>query len=228
MLSIADLQFLDSYADLKITRSGLPHWHQPGATYFITYRTSDSISQHGMNRILSERNHWLKQNGIDPTQEDWSTRLRYLSKPKVLLFQRMMSTRFEQQLDRLEGKCHLKNIEIARIVSESLRFHDGVQYRLAAFVVMPNHIHVLVRLLPKIELEAQCYNWKHFQATQINKYIGRKGAFFQSESFDHIVRDVEHFQKFRIYIRDNPLKAKLREGCYSMYLPEIEGIPFCE
>ena len=87
---------------------------------------------------------------------------------------------------------------------------------------MPNHVHVLVCFKAGIELLNQCYSWKHFTSRMINKKLNQSGHFWQSESFDHLVRDFEHFEKFREYLANNPVKAKLRDGDYCVYLPDLE------
>jgi type I restriction enzyme R subunit len=79
---------------------------------------------------------------------------------------------------------------------------------------MPNHVHVIACLLGDTDLEAQCYSWKKYTSTKINRALGRKGRFWQEESFDHLVRSPEQFDYLRRYISDNPRKAGLREGQY--------------
>jgi len=74
---------------------------------------------------------------------------------------------------------------------------------------MPNHVHVLVCFLPEVRLLAQCRSWKHFTAMEINKTLEESGEFWQPESFDHLVRDEDHFMRFRKYIASNRQKAGL-------------------
>ncbi len=224
MLCVNDLQFFDPEADFSITAGDLPHWQQPGATYFITYRTMDSISAIAMGRIIAERNDWLRRNGINPTLPDWHSLLRKLSEPQKRAFHRHFSASFERELDRLEGDCLLRKPALARVVANSLQHFDGQRYRLGGFIVMPNHVHVLARIFPEYEMLKQCYSWKHFQAHQINAVENRHGHYFQPESFDHLVRDADHFLKFRKYIEENPKKANLREGDYELYLPDISWV----
>ena len=85
-----------------------------------------------------------------------------------------------------------------------------VRYHVSDFVVMPNHAHVMVCFLAGTRLRDQCYSWKHFTAGKINKLLGRTGEFWQSESFDHLVRDADHFHRFRKYIAENREKAGLK------------------
>ena len=222
MIPIREFQFFDPRAELTITAGHLPHWQQPGATYFITYRTSDSISQVAMDRILRSRDDWLARHGINAAQSNWH---QQLGKRPIQLretFRRSFAAELEQELDQLAGECLLQRADLAAIVSESLQRFDGERYRLAAFVVMPNHVHVLAQIFPERAMLDQCYGWKHFQAHKINQRLGRRGHFFQAESFDHLVRDEEHFWKFRRYIEQNPERAKLNPDECSLYLPAVQ------
>jgi REP element-mobilizing transposase RayT len=108
----------------------------------------------------------------------------------------------------------LKRSELAAIVAENLHHFDGDRYLLADFVVMPNHVHLLLCLLGATDIEDQCYSWKRYTATQINRALGRRGRLWHEESFDHLVRTPEHFEYFRRYIANNPNKAGLRQHEY--------------
>ena len=89
-------------------------------------------------------------------------------------------------------------------VEDTLRHYDNDRYRLDEFVVMPNHVHAIVAPLGEYLLSPILHAWKSFTAHKINKVLGRRGAFWQKESFDHIVRSAASLEKFRQYIRDNP------------------------
>jgi type I restriction enzyme R subunit len=96
-------------------------------------------------------------------------------------------------------------------VAENLHHFDGQRYHLGDFVVMPNHVHLIVCLIGTTDLEAQWYSWKRFTAGRINEILGRRGRFWHEECFDHLVRSPEQFDYFRRYIADNPKAAGLRE-----------------
>ena len=110
------------------------------------------------------------------------------------------------------GECWLRQPKISAMVEEALRFFDGQRYWLGHFVVMPNHVHCLVRPLGEHTLSEILQSWKSFTAKQINATLGREGKVWQDESFDSIVRDEAALGKFSAYIQENPGKAKLREG----------------
>jgi type I restriction enzyme R subunit len=111
----------------------------------------------------------------------------------------------------------LRRPELSQIVADSLCHFDGDRYELTDFVVMPNHVHLLVAFPDEESLLKQCESWKHFTATQINRRLGRKGRFWQQDGFDHLVRTPERFEELRHYIADNPKRARLGPGEYIHY-----------
>jgi len=106
---------------------------------------------------------------------------------------------------------------LAGIVASSLHFFSEDRYELGDFVIMPNHVHLLVRFYGEHSPKAQCKSGKRFTAAKINRCLGRKGHFWQDESFDHLVRSEEEFDYLREYIESNPMKASLSSGEFSYY-----------
>jgi REP element-mobilizing transposase RayT len=103
----------------------------------------------------------------------------------------------------------LKRDEVARVVVEAIRFGAETQnhYDLHAYVVMANHVHVLVQ--PHVPVSKLLHSVKGFSAREANKLLSRSGAFWQSESYDHWIRDDREFEKIRQYIENNPVRAGL-------------------
>jgi len=90
------------------------------------------------------------------------------------------------------------------IVRDALLFADGSAFDLLVYVVMDDHVHVLVR--PKKELQKVIHSWKSFTTHEFHCTTGRVGRVWQFEYFDRIVRDeAELAQKWR-YIEGNPWK----------------------
>jgi type I restriction enzyme R subunit len=205
-------EFFDPDEAYRVSLASLPHWFQPHVTYFVTFRTDDSVPVAAAKAWHQRRHDWLRSHGVDPERPDWQEWLRALELSN--LFHRTFTREFLDYLDRGAGKCVLRRPEIARIVADSLHFFDGKRYHLGDFVVMPNHVHLLVCLLGDTDMEAQCYSWKKFTAREINRILGRRGRFWQEESFDHLVRSPEDFERFRQYIAENGPKAGLKSGEY--------------
>ena len=86
---------------------------------------------------------------------------------------------------------------------------------------MPNHVHLIVCLLGDTEIEAICTSWKRFSAKQLNRVLGKKGRFWQEESFDHLIRSLDQFEAIQRYIADNPIS--LNTGEYRLYQPIVAG-----
>jgi len=117
--------------------------------------------------------------------------------------------RSEKYLDAGHGECWLRNPAVAGMVEAALLHFDGERYRLLAWCVMPNHVHVLMETLEGFPLADMLHSWKSFSAKQANKILGRAGEFWQREYFDRYIRHAEHFQQAIVYIEENPVKAGL-------------------
>ena len=110
--------------------------------------------------------------------------------------------------------CHTGNRKVAPI---SLPFGWQTRCRkkscdLGNYVIMPNHVHLLVTPRLGFSLSNILQAWKGFTAKEINKRLGTKGTKWLDESFDHIVRNSHQLVHFQDYIRQNPLKAGLKPG----------------
>ena len=209
-------ELFDPEGDVRITKgTNLPHWFQPGVTYFITFRTEDSIPANVSRRWYAERARWLGQHGIAASEGDWQDQLASLPKDLRRTFHETFSRQYMENLDKGWGACVLRQSALSRIVADSFLHFDGDRYHMGDFVVMPNHVHVLVCMLGDTEVEAQCYSWKKFTAGKINKAIRASGRFWQEESFDHLIRSPEQFDAIRCYIANNP--SRLKEGEYYLY-----------
>lgn len=210
-------QFFDPDADVDVSYRCLPHWQQPGVTYFVTFRTADSIPAPALKQWVYERNQWLRRHGINPLARDLDRRIEQLPKLERKQFQSTFTKKWHALLDECHGACVLKRPDLSQEVANSLKHFDGLRYQLGDFVVMPNHVHLLVMFPGLEQLRLQCRSWKKYTAGKINRVLGRKGPFWQDESFDHIVRSQEQFDYFRWYLADNPQRAKLRPGEYYHY-----------
>jgi len=113
------------------------------------------------------------------------------------------------------GQTDLCPQELNRVVA-GLRYFDQERYDLFAFVVMNDHVHVLLKLRDDRRLEDILHSWKSFTAREFQRYHGRRGAVWQDESFDRIVRDEDEFWQKVEYILGNPGKrwAEFRDSEY--------------
>jgi REP element-mobilizing transposase RayT len=105
----------------------------------------------------------------------------------------------------------LENEALAGIVEEAFWFGHEERYILNAYVVMPNHAHLLMKPLAGWSLSRILQGIKGYTAREINKGLSRRGAFWQDECFDHLVRnEADWVDKFD-YIHNNPVGAGLAE-----------------
>ena len=209
-------ELFDPNAEVRITSgNSLPHWYQPGATYFVTFRTKDSIPDEVSRRWHFERQKWLEQNGVSFSDNDWQNQLAKLPSMKRRQFHLRYSKAFLDYLDEGWGKCLLGQMRFSNIVADSLLHCDVERYVMSDFVVMPNHVHILVGLLGDVDILQLCYSWKKFTAGKINKVLGVTGRFWQEESFDHLVRSPQQFDAIRAYIAANP--RNLPTGQYLLW-----------
>ncbi len=93
------------------------------------------------------------------------------------------------------------------MVTSAIRYRDQRHYRLHSFVVMPNHVHLLIT--PLVEVSKVTQSLKRFTGLAGNRILGLTGPFWQRESYDHLVRDDVEFRKIVNYIENNPVKAGL-------------------
>jgi len=120
----------------------------------------------------------------------------------------------ESWLDKATiGPTWLANERIAAIVAEALHHRDGKKYRLAAYSIMPNHVHSVFapqeqNNVPE-SLSSIMHSLKRNTAKRANQILGRRGAFWEHESFDHYIRNRAEWKRIVKYILDNPVKAGL-------------------
>jgi REP element-mobilizing transposase RayT len=105
------------------------------------------------------------------------------------------------------GKCWLRQPRVAALVEEKLRQFDGVHYRLQAWILMPNHVHLVVDVRD-VPLSQLVKRWKGGTARAANLVLGRQGAFWQEDYFDVRIRDAAHLVQSIRYVEQNPAKAK--------------------
>jgi putative transposase len=115
----------------------------------------------------------------------------------------------DQLLDAGYGECLLRRSECAAIVEHTLLHADSERYRLLAWCVMPNHVHVVVEQFEGTPLDAVVQAWKSTSAHRINHLLARKGRLWRREYFDRFMRDDDHLAATIDYVENNPVAAKL-------------------
>ena len=177
----------------------LPHWTADGATYAVTFRLADAIPTTAAQKLHAELESLEKtfERGGELTLTD------------QLRLARLRSETIDRLLNAGHGECMFNQAAAAEIVADALKFFDGERYRLLAWCVMPNHVHVVFTPMKGAELAKILHSWKSFTAKQINRKLAREGAVWQPESYDHLIRDRSDLMHHVYYVRENPAKAGL-------------------
>ena len=183
--------YFDQHAEVRIHGSRLPHWDQIGTLCFVTFRLADSLPSEKLAGFLERRNIWMS---IHPRPWDESTTAEYASE---------FGDKLETWLDAGYGSRILDNVACRRVVEDSISHFDGDRYALHAYVVMPNHVHVLFAPAPGCDVSAIVKSWKSFSARKINRIRGSAGQLWQKEYWDTFIRNAKHHRRVLDYIVEN-------------------------
>jgi putative transposase len=160
----------------------LPHWQPEGRDLFLTWRLSGTLPAKVMAALRASKT------------KEMGKRFR----------------EYDQELDRgSSGPLWLKDPQLASVVVKEI---ESVAERglchLHAWVVMPNHVHLMIE--PRAPTAKITQALKGSTARQANLLLGRTGKYFwQDESFDHWIRDETEFAKVKKYVERNPVAAGL-------------------
>lgn len=182
------------------TRGYLPHCDHPGLLQAITYRLGDSLAV----TVLEQMDVELRR--LPAARRDGERRKR-----------------IEDWLDAGHGCCALRIPEAAACVVDTWKHFAGERYDLIAWVVMRNHVHVLIRVYEGVPLGKIVQSWKSYTGRRVREMMeemGRAGArrsqgggqgrgVWMREYWDRYIRDERHLKAAVRYIHENPVKAGL-------------------
>ncbi|HEU5071573.1 MAG TPA: transposase [Verrucomicrobiae bacterium] len=187
---VADKRKWSATSPQELGKRGFPGWHErgylphrdePGLIQFVTFHLADSFP-------AALRSEWAAMLEV----EDVPARREML----------------QEYLDKGRGSRVLQQPDVAKVVEDSLRFRHNQSYELRAWVVMPNHVHVLLKV-GNVSLSRVVEDWKRFTAHAINQRVGRKGQLWFSDYWDTYMRHAGHEAHTQHYIEANPVKALL-------------------
>jgi REP element-mobilizing transposase RayT len=170
-------------SSFRHSRGYLPHFKIDACIQMITYRLADSLP-FGVVEKLLEKTLPSKRNA------EYRKRL-------------------ENYLDAGYGACWLRRAENAELVLDTWLHFNCQRYNLHAWVIMPNHVHLILEVISPYTLPNIVKSWKAYTASQINRRLGRKGPVWQREYWDRVIRDQHHYGAALNYIYENPVKAGL-------------------
>jgi len=169
----------------KHKRGYLPHYDSEALMQFVTFRLADSLPTF----IYDDLKFKVQTKQISEIE-----------------YHRAI----ERALDIGNGQNFLKDPRIAKLVAEALIKFDGNRYELLAWVIMPNHVHLLLKTKHGYTLSEIMHSIKSFTAIKANMILGGKGRFWSPDYVDRFIRDRVHLTRVKSYIEENPVKAGLR------------------
>jgi REP element-mobilizing transposase RayT len=173
------------------SRGYLPHFECVELPQHVTFHLADSLPQSVLDQLEIE----LK---TLPAERREAERRR----------------RLDDWIDVGQGSCVLRRADIAEMTQASLLRFDSQRYRIIAWVVMPNHVHVLFTPIRGWTVAQIVASWKKFTARRIcDSRRGRgdnhTGPVWHREYWDRFIRDQRHLAQTIEYIHLNPVKARL-------------------
>ncbi|GAA5481155.1 transposase [Haloferula sargassicola] len=196
------LHFFRRGGELDHCANRLPHWQQEQSCLFLTFRLADSLPAHLLKRFGEERDAWLQ---FHPRPWNPATEMEY---------HRRFSATLDRWLDAGHGSCVLRQVRCQDCLRSVFTRFDGDRYLQHAFVIMPNHVHLLFSLAEKADLSSLVRAWKSTSARRIHQQVGGNGNLWQKDYFDRLVRGPQHFAKIARYLRKN------RDACPHSFLHE--------
>jgi REP element-mobilizing transposase RayT len=165
---------------MAFSRRRLPHVYDPERSVFLTWRLHDSLPPH---RAFPA--------GALNSGEAFAAMDRLLHEAR-------------------DGPFYLRQPAVADMIVEAIQYNASIlgHYALHAFVVMPNHVHLLAT--PAVALPKLTKSLKGITARRANAMLALTGSpFWQDESYDRLVRAEREFERIRNYIEGNPVRAGL-------------------
>jgi REP element-mobilizing transposase RayT len=217
------------------SRGYVPHFEAGNAIQHVTFRLADSLPKEALERVeweldlleKEERQVESRQAGAWRSKTPMGQAGAWRSQSQ----ERRM--RIEELMDAGLGSCLLKEPEFARLVEGALKHFDSVRYRLMAWVVMPNHVHVLFERMAPWTMAKVVWSWKAWTGRKILEELKRRkaglelndpisqraklelggpslgGPIWFREYWDRFVRNERHLHNVVDYIHQNPVKAGL-------------------
>jgi len=210
-------------------RRKLPHIQPPNATFFVTFRLAGSVPKSELAQWKQEK-RWLEGECRRLTGADESPlEIDQQQRARLQEFHRSWFVKFEEILHKEEtGPVWMKDPLVADLIQESLHYRDGKVFRLDSYSIMSNHVHTVFKPFlndrslrvvagsrPLMYESADSTlgvimkSLKGYTAREANRILGRKGAFWEAESYDHVIKKDSEYERVVKYVLNNPVKAGL-------------------
>ena len=173
-------------AALEPAHRKLPHWPPTGVIYFVTLRLADALPIHARARFGETRQVHAAESFA------W----------------------LDRHLDAGFGCAAFANPARSLLVERTLGRSDQTRYALGPFVVMPNHVHVLVQPWGEQTIGSVVNRWKGEIARELRHCEEIGGRIWPEETVERVTRDESELRRFNDYIFGNPKAAGLEDGTY--------------
>ena len=173
------------------TQGYLPHWD--GRLIFITFRLADSLPVSALQEMKAFDMMWQVQREKGELTSEWEED-----------FNRKRTTLENELLDRALGSCVLKRSDVRALLSDVLLHFNGERYYMHTFVIMPNHVHMVLQPFEGWRMQDIMLSLKTYSAKVINRLLGRNGTLWQREYYDRCIRNERHYYTVMRYIEGNP------------------------
>jgi REP element-mobilizing transposase RayT len=180
-------EYFDPSEEIRKHGSKLPHWQQSESMQFVTFRLGDAMPTNKIRQWKEERDYWV---ACHPEPRSHQYQAEY---------HRRFTTQLEHWLDEGSGSCLLNDPGNRLILEETLMYDQDRRAIHHAWVIMPNHVHLIFTAHAK--LEQLMKSWKGISARRIGQ-----GSIWQKGYRDTMIRDGRHFANAVRYIRRNPVK----------------------
>lgn len=167
----------------------LPHYDNDEVYQFITFRLHDAVPKNQLYKWKDELSLYGKP---DKNDKDY-----IILEKKILNYE-----------DSGYGECYLKNPLIYKLVQDALEIFNKKRYNLIEWIIMPNHVHVLIKPVQGFSLPKIVHSWKSYTAKKANMILSREGKFWMEDYFDRFIRSEEHFIFAMNYIKNNGKKKE--------------------
>ncbi len=183
-------------------RQGVPHWRRKGCTYFVTFILWDALPRKVLGEFGVYAERWMKAHPTPWTEAVYRE------------YRRRIVSRIHKWLDAGHGQCLLADGQNATILERAMHHFDGEHFYLDAYVIMPNHAHMLVKPRQDMDLEELLFTWKTVSSRLMNRPSIRRGSVWLENHLDHVVKTKSCLDRYRKYIELNPVRAGLDKGAF--------------
>jgi putative transposase len=206
---------MDKPYTLRYTRRNLPHWLVADHSYFVTLRLKGTLPKHVVEELREQRQVLKDAEAVEE---------------QVLRLARKQFASIERVLDSLSDVQWLRSSAAAQVVWEGFDWLREKGWVIFAGVIMPNHVHLLMRNTEgrTQDLLNNLARFKSYTARKINEILGRSGSLWAREVFDHWIRGREKFEGTVRYIVNNPVRAGLvRRWSEWSWLVVDDSVRYC-